>query len=108
MRYLPLLLLGPWLLVLAWAYWAWPRSLPRPLARRVFDVAALVLAGCATVWLAGVGYDSFEGVLVDEHGRRSGAIWQQVAPILYAYGGFSVVLVLAALLRQGLWRRSTG
>ena len=106
MRYLPLLLMGPWLLILAWAYWAYPKSLPRTLGRRLFDVAALVLAAWATVWLAGVGYDGFAGVEADELGVRSGAIWQQVAPILYAYGGFSGVLIPAALLRHGLWRKA--
>ena len=29
LRYLALLLLAPWLLVLAWAYFAYPKSLPR-------------------------------------------------------------------------------
>ncbi len=105
MRYLSLLLMGPWLLILAWAYWAYPKSLPRTRGRRLFDLVALVLAAWATVWLAGAGYDGFEGVKVDELGVRSGAIWQQVAPILYAYGGFSGVLIPAALLRHWLWKR---
>lgn len=106
MRYLSLLLMGPWLLILAWAYWAYPKSLPRTRARRLFDVIALVLAVWATVRLAVWGYDSFAGVRVDELGVYSGAIWQQVAPALYAYGGFAAVLVPAALLRHGLWGRA--
>lgn len=105
MRYLPLLLMGPWLLILAWAYWAYPKSLPRVWTRRLFDMLALVLATWATVQLAAWSYDSFEGVTRDAMGTHSGAIWQQVAPALYAYGGFAAVLVPAALLRQGLWRR---
>lgn len=108
MRYLPLLLMGPWLLILAWAYWAYPKSLPRVWARRLFDMLALTLAAWATVWLAGIGYDGFEGVRVDDYGRHSGAIWQQVAPILYAYAGFSAVLIPAALLRHGLWHQADG
>lgn len=47
MRYLSILLLAPWLLILAWAYWAYPKSLPRTKGRRVFDVFALVVAAVA-------------------------------------------------------------
>lgn len=106
MRFLSLLLLGPWLVILAWAYWAYPKSLPRTASRRAFDGAALLLAACVTIALAAYGYDSFAGVRVDQLGRHSGAIWQQAAPALYAYGGFSVVLLLALLLRARIWRRS--
>lgn len=106
MRYLPLLLMGPWLLILAWAYWAYPKALPRTGSRRLFDVIALALATWATVRLAAWGFDGFAGVRVDELGTHSGAIWQQVAPALYAYGGFAAVLVPAALLRHGVWGRT--
>lgn len=105
MRYLPLLLMGPWLLILAWVYWAYPKSLPKIWTRRLFDLVALALAAWVTIWLAAWGYDSFPGVTVDVLGKRSGAIWQQVGPALYAYGGFSVVMISAALLRWALWRR---
>lgn len=105
MRYLSLLLMGPWLLILAWAYWVYPKSLPRVWTRRLFDTAALILAAWATVWLAVWSYESFEGVRMDELGVYSGGIWQQVAPVLYAYGGFAAVLVPAALLRHVVWRK---
>jgi hypothetical protein len=106
MRFLALLLLGPWLLILAWAYWAYPKSLPRTAWRRLFDTIALVLSGIAAAWLAMIGYDGYVAVQADEFGRHSGAIWQHVAPALYAYGGFSAVLLVAALLRALVWGRS--
>lgn len=105
MPFLFLLLLGPWLLILGWAYWTFPKSLPRTHPRRAFDAAALLLAATAAVSMAGCVYNRYAGPTVDRYGRHSGAIWQHVAPVLYAYGGFSVVLATALLLRMVLWRR---
>lgn len=106
MRYLAILLLLPWLLILCWAYWAYPKSLPRIAARRVFDVAAVLLALLAAAQCAALGFDHVEPPVVDGFGRASGAIWQQVLPALYAYGAFTAVLLPAALLRHALWRRA--
>jgi hypothetical protein len=106
MRFLSLLLLGPWLLVLAWAYWAYPKSLPRTPLRRAFDTFALLLAGAVTVWLALAGYDGYVAAPADAFGRHSGAIWQLVAPALYAYGGFLVVLAACFAARAWIWHRS--
>lgn len=105
MRYLAILLLTPWLLILCWGYWAYPKSLPRVAARRFFDVAAVVLALIAAAQCAVIGFDRVELPTVDGFGRASGAIWQQVLPALYGYGAFIVVLVLAMLLRHALWGR---
>jgi MFS superfamily sulfate permease-like transporter len=105
MRYLPLLLLAPWLLILGWAYWAYPKSLPRSRARRVFDALALLVVAIATVASAMITFDQValpvEGVL----GRPSGAIWQQVLPALYGYAAFTLTLVLALVVRQLIWGR---
>jgi len=105
MRFLALLLLGPWLLVLGWAYWAWPKSLARTRWRRCFDALALLLAAVAAIALARWGYDSFVATPVEALGRHSGGIWQHVAPALYAYGGFAAVLLIALVLRHWLWAR---
>lgn len=104
LRYLALLLLAPWLLVLGWAYFTYPRSLPRTAARRVFDWLALVLAAIAAVMSAGWGFEAAPLPEVDEFGRASGAIWQQVLPALLGYGACVGVLVLAMLSRFLLWR----
>lgn len=105
LRYLALLLLAPWLLILAWAYFAYPKSLPRTAARRVFDWAALLLAALAAAQCAVLGFDLAPRPQVDAFGRASGAIWQQVLPVLLGYGGCVGVLLLALLLRHFLWRR---
>lgn len=105
MRYLAILLLAPWLLILCWGYWAYPKSLPRTSARRVFDIAMLLLAAITAVQCAVIAFDSAQLPVVDGFGRASGAIWQQVLPALYGYGAFTAVLLLAMLLRHLLWQR---
>lgn len=108
MRYLALLLLAPWLLILGWAYASYPKSLPRTMPRRLFDVLALLLAFGAAAYAGLLGYDAVQLPALDETGRRaSGAIWQQVLPALCGYGAFAGVLALALLLRSRLWHRST-
>jgi hypothetical protein len=107
MRYLALLLLAPWLLILGWAYASYPKSLPGTPARRLFDALALLLAFTAAVYAGLFGYDAAQLPVPDEAGRRaSGAIWQQVLPALCGYGAFTGMLALALLLRARLWRRS--
>ncbi len=105
MRHLALLLLAPWLAVLGWAFFAYPKSLPRTAARRAFDVAALLVAAAATMGAAALGYEAVELPRVDQFGRASGAIWQQVLPALYGYGACVGVLLLALVLRWLTWGR---
>lgn len=106
MRYLALLLLAPWLLILGWAYASYPKSLPRTTARRLFDALVLLLAFSAAVAAGLAGFDAVPLPAPDEAGlRASGAIWQQVLPALCGYGAFAAVLALALPLRARLWRR---
>ncbi|WEN16920.1 hypothetical protein PY254_17520 [Rhodanobacter sp. AS-Z3] len=105
MRYLAILLLSPWLLILCWGYWAYPKSLPRVTARRVFDVLVVLLAMLAAAQCAVIGFDRVDLPSVDGFGRASGAIWQQVLPALYGYAAFTAVLIPAIWLRHVLWGR---
>ncbi|HEX7814338.1 hypothetical protein [Dyella sp.] len=105
MRYLAILLLAPWLLILGWLYWAYPKSLPRTGARRGFDGLILLLAAGAAVGSALLGFDGVQVPQVGQFGPQSGAIWRQVLPALYGYGACVGVLVLGAVLRLALWRR---
>lgn len=106
MRYLAILLLAPWLLVLGWAYFSYPKSLPRTAARRAFDALALAVAAVAAIKCAMLGYDAARLPPVDAFGHASGAIWQQVLPALIGYGVCVGVLALALLLRYLIWRRT--
>jgi len=105
MRYLAILLLAPWLLILGWAYWAYPKNLPRTASRRWFDALALLLAAALSMWLADNAFNAVTVQPVGDFGPPSGAIWKQVVPALYGYGAFVAVLAVAMLLRWRLWRR---
>lgn len=106
MRYLALLLLAPWLLILGWAYASYPKSLPRTPARWLFDTLALLLAFAIAAYAGLLGFDAVQLPMPDETGRRaSGAVWQQVLPALCGYGAFAGVLALALPLRHLLWHR---
>ncbi|WP_114241318.1 hypothetical protein [Dyella sp. C9] len=104
MRYLAILMLAPWLLILGWAYWAYPKSLPRTGSRRAFDAAALLLAAFAAVQCASAAFDTASVPAVGQYGPASGAIWQQVLPALYGYGACVLVLALALIVRHLVWR----
>jgi hypothetical protein len=106
MRYLAILLLAPWLLILAWAYWTFPKSLLRTSARRIFDFVALLLAVIAAVQGTLFGFDTATLPAVGQFGgRASGEIWQLVLPALYGYGAFVVMLGIAILVRHGIFHR---
>lgn len=104
-QYLLLLLMGPWMLILAWAYWCFPRSVARVWLRRVFDVTALLLTACVAVVFARWGYDNLGGVGTGDMDARRVLTWRQIVPVVYAYAGFSLVLIPAAIVRQLVWRR---
>ncbi|BBD79354.1 hypothetical protein [Aerosticca soli] len=104
MRYLAVLLLAPWLLILGWLYWAFPRELARTAGRRAFDLGVLLAATVATFGSVVYGFDHAPLPASGPYGRGSGAIWQQVLPALYGYGACVVVLLLGAIVRGGLWR----
>ncbi len=98
MAWLSLLLFLPWFGLLGALYWWFPRQ-PRHRSRRLFDAAALALAFLASVGAMHWGYA--EGV-ADLH---AGAIWRQVLAVLYAYGAFLAVMVLALMLRPRVLQR---
>ena len=81
MRYLAILLLAPWLLILCWAYWAYPKSLPRTSGRRIFDFVALLLAMIGATQCAVIGFDMAELPASDQFGRASGGICSSIAAI---------------------------
>lgn len=105
MRFLAILLLAPWLIILGWAYCSYPKSLPRNPARRAFDVAVLLLAVVASVALASLGFDHVALPQAGQYGVPSGSIWQQVLPVLIAYGVFLAALSLGLWLRHLVWGR---
>ncbi|HET7610697.1 MAG TPA: hypothetical protein VFK29_02800 [Rhodanobacteraceae bacterium] len=94
-RFVALLLIGPWLLVLGWLYWLYVRRRAANGVSARFDIGVLAIAALATIASTAFGYQAALG-----HG---GPIWKQVAAALGAYAGFNVV-VLFGLLRHWLAR----
>jgi len=92
-RFIALLLIGPWLIVLGWLYWLYVRRRAANGISAGFDVGVLIVSAIATVACTAIGYEAALG-----HG---GAIWKQVAAALAAYAGFNLV-ILFGLLRH--WR----
>lgn len=105
MRYLSLMLLAPWLLVLAWAYCSYPKTLPRTAGRRGFDVLVVLAALASCIAAAVHAFDSVALKQVGNFGQESGGIWKQVMPALYGYGAFVLVIAVALWLRRTLWKR---
>ncbi|MBD9369656.1 hypothetical protein [Xanthomonas sp. XNM01] len=92
MAWLTLLLFLPWFGLLGTLYWCYPRT-PRDRARRLFDAATLLVALALSI--AGMLFGFADGGA--EAGERS--IWRHVLAVLYAYGGFLIVLAFAIPLR---------
>ena len=106
MRYLSLLLLGPWLVVLAWIYWLALRKSRISWMHKAYDLATIVIALVAAYGCALAAYDDIAVQTVGSFGRESGGIWKQVMPALYGYGAFAVVMV-AGLAGRLLLRKRT-
>lgn len=96
MYFLAVLLLGPWLAVLAWLYWLYVRRTHGARSPASFDALVLLLAGIAAIVAANAAYVTETGV--------AGSIWKHVAAVLAAYAAFSAVL-LAGLLRHAWLRK---
>lgn len=99
MRYLSLLLLGPWLVVLAWVYWAVLRKSRVSRMHKAYDVTIIVVALAAAYGCALAAYDDIAVQSVGSFGRESGSIWKQVMPALYGYGAFAVIMVVGLAVR---------
>ena len=94
---LTLILFLPWFAILGVLFWMVPR-MPRGTARRLYDLAALLLAVAAFVasvyWANAHADPAF------------GRIWRQVLATAVGYGVFLGVLLVAFLLRPRLLRAS--
>ncbi len=96
MAWLSLLLFLPWFCVMGALYWWFPRQ-PRTRARTVFDSSMLVLALVVSAGMMHWGYR----VGAEEMANN---LWKQIAAVLYAYGGFLAVMVMALMLRPRVLR----
>jgi hypothetical protein len=100
MRYLSLLLLGPWLIVLTWAYWATGKRFRSSGLRTLCDSAIVVMALIVAFGSALMAYDGAAIHNVGDFGKESGGIWKQVMPALYGYGAFAIVMIAGISMRK--------
>jgi hypothetical protein len=98
-RFIALLLIGPWLIVLGWLYWLYVRKSAANGIPARFDAGVLIVSAIATIACTAIGYEAALG-----HG---GPIWKQAAAALGAYAGFNLV-ILFGLLRHWQARRARG
>jgi hypothetical protein len=97
-RFIALLLIGPWLIVLGWLYWLYVRKRAANGVPAGFDVGVLIASALATVACTAIGYEAAFG-----HG---GPIWKQAAAALGAYAGFNLVILSGLLWHWRARRRS--
>jgi len=97
MAWLSILLFSPWFCVLSGLYWHFPRQ-PRNPARRQFDSSMLILAFVVSISAMHWGYSSAK------NWAGGGPLWQQIMAVLYAYGGFLAVIMVALCLRPRFLR----
>lgn len=105
MRYLSLLLLGPWLIVLVWVYWAVGKRSRTTWQLQLYDIIVIVIALGVAYGSALVAFDDIPVHDVGSFGRESGGIWKQVMPALYGYGAFAALMVVGVAVRWFLRRR---
>lgn len=96
MNLLAIVLFLPWFAIIGFAYWHLPRNLSRTLMRRVFDCIALLIA----IVLASVA--AVAAMKIDW--QDAGRIWPQVAAVLFAYGTFLLLMLVAMIVRARLLR----
>ena len=93
-RFIGLLLIGPWLVILGLLYWLYARRRAANGVPRSFDVAVLIVAAISTivfsVWAFEAGAAAAARGIVDP-------IWKQVLAAWVAYPAFFIVLFFGLL-----------
>lgn len=93
---LALVLFLPWFLILSALFWFYPRQ-PRGVARRLYDVGALLVA--LGLFVASLYWS--HAIADPAHGR----MWRQILATALGYGVFLGAMLVAFGLRALLFRR---
>lgn len=96
---LTLILFLPWFLILTVLFWKFPRE-PRNLARRLYDIAALVVA--LGLFLASVYWAH------DFADPGAGKMWKQILATALGYAVYLVAMTVAFVVRWAWLRRTPG
>lgn len=99
-RFVGLLLIGPWLVVLGFLYWLYARRRAANGIPAAFDVGVLVVAALSTIVFSVL---AFEAGATAAARAQADPIWNQVAAAWAAYPAYFIVLFLG-LARHWLAR----
>lgn len=93
-RFVALLLIGPWLIVLGFLYWLYVRRRAANGVPASFDVAVLIVAALSTIVFTALAFEA--GAVA---AARSGVdpVWKQMAAAWAAYPAYFCVLFLGLL-----------
>lgn len=92
---LTLILFLPWFLILSALFWIWPRQ-PRGVARRVYDLAAILVS--LALFVASLYW--LQDLADPAHGR----MWRHILATAAGYGVFLAAMLVAFVLRMLLFR----
>lgn len=95
MRWLAIILFVPRFAILPWAYWNFPKSLPRTSSRRTFDLVVIVVTLLASLAAMLISHYLSDGI--------AASIWKQVAASTGIYIAFLGALLIAVLVRRRLF-----
>lgn len=93
---LTLILFLPWFLILAVLFWFYPRQ-PRGLARRLYDLAAILVS--LALFVASLYW--LQDIADPAHGR----MWRHILATAAGYGVFLAAMLVAFVLRMLLFPR---
>lgn len=93
---LTLILFLPWFLILSALFWIWPRQ-PRGVARRLYDLAAILVS--LALFVASLYW--LQDLADPAHGR----MWRHILATAAGYGVFLAAMLVAFVLRMLLFRR---
>jgi hypothetical protein len=93
-RFIGLLLIGPWLIVLGFLYWLYARHRVAHGVPAAFDVSVLVLAAASTIIFSTLAFEA--GASAALHAQTD-QVWKQIAAAWAAYPAYFLVLFLGLL-----------
>lgn len=102
-RFVALLLIGPWLIVLGFLYWLYARRRVAHGVPPAFDVAVLAVAAISTITFTALAFEAGSHAALQ---ANVDPVWKQMAAAWAAYPAYFCVLFLG-LLRHWIagWRQ---
>lgn len=101
-RFVALLLIGPWLIVLGFLYWLYVRRRVPHGVPRGFDIAVLIVAALSTIVFTALAFEAGSRAALQ---ANVDPVWKQMAAAWAAYPAYFCVLFLGLLTHWIAGRR---